>query len=141
MSIIYSAMVATSSITATTVGISPCESVAESTLAAGVARAILRDVIDRGWPVGEVLGSQSELMERYGVSRAVFREAVRLVENQQVASMRRGPGGGLVVTEPTVDAIIDAAVLYLHRVNSRLDEVFEARSWSSRSRRDWRRTG
>ena len=41
--------------------------------------------------------------------------------------MRRGPGGGLVVTEPTVDAIIDAAVLYLHRANTPLDEVFEAR--------------
>jgi DNA-binding FadR family transcriptional regulator len=96
-------------------------------LAASVARRILSDVVDRGWPVGEVLGSQAELIERYRVSRAVFREAVRLVENQQVATMRRGPGGGLVVTEPTVDAIIDAAVLYLHRANTRLTEVFEAR--------------
>jgi DNA-binding FadR family transcriptional regulator len=99
----------------------------DATLAASVARRILGDVVDRGWPVGEVLGSQAELIERYGVSRAVFREAVRLVENQQVATMRRGPGGGLVVTEPTVDAIIDAAVLYLHRANTRLTEVFEAR--------------
>ena len=32
-----------------------------------------------------------------------------------------------MVTEPTVDAIIDAAVLYLHRADTRLDEVFEAR--------------
>jgi len=99
----------------------------DSKMAATVARRILTDVVERGWPVGEVLGSQAELMERYGVSRAVFREAVRLVENQQVASMRRGPGGGLVVTEPTVDAIIDAAVLSLHRANTRLHEVFEAR--------------
>jgi DNA-binding FadR family transcriptional regulator len=105
----------------------PLPSDTESKLAATVARRILTDVVDRGWPVGEVLGSQAELIERYGVSRAVFREAVRLVENQQVAVMRRGPGGGLVVTEPTVDAIIDAAVLYLHRANTRLDEVFEAR--------------
>jgi DNA-binding FadR family transcriptional regulator len=96
-------------------------------LAAGVARRILGDVMERGWPVGQVLGSQAELIERYGVSRAVFREAVRLVENQQIAFMRRGPGGGLVVTEPTVDAIIDAAVLYLHRASTRLEEVFEAR--------------
>jgi len=81
----------------------------DAKLAASVARRILGDVVDRGWPVGQVLGSQAELIERYGVSRAVFREAVRLVENQQVATMRRGPGGGLVVTEPTVDAIIDAA--------------------------------
>ncbi len=98
-----------------------------SKLATTVSRHIVTDVIERGWPVGEVLGSESELIERYGVSRAVFREAVRLVENQQVARMRRGPGGGLVVTEPTVDAIIDAAVLYLHRVGATLDEVFEAR--------------
>ncbi len=110
-------------------GAAPLGAPNESTekLAAGVARRILTDVMDRGWPVGEVLGSQAELIERYGVSRAVFREAVRLVENQQIAFMRRGPGGGLVVTEPTVDAIIDAAVLYLHRANTRLEEVFEAR--------------
>ncbi len=98
-----------------------------SKLAATVAARILADVMAEDWPVGEVFGSEAELLERYGVSRAVFREAVRLVENQQVARMRRGPGGGLVVTEPTVDAIIDAAVLYFHRVDARLDEVFEAR--------------
>ncbi len=98
-----------------------------SKLAATTASRIVDDVAALGWPVGEVLGSESELLERYDVSRAVFREAVRLVEHQQVARMRRGPGGGLVVTEPTVEAIIDAAVVYLHRVDARLDEVFEAR--------------
>lgn len=80
-----------------------------------------------GWLVDEVLGSEAELLERYGVSRAVFREAVRLVEHQQVARTRRGPGGGLVVTEPTVDAVSEAVVLYLHRVDATLDEVVEAR--------------
>ncbi len=95
--------------------------------AARVADRIVEDVMALGWPVGEVLGSEAELLDRYEVSRAVFREAVRLVEHQQVARTRRGPGGGLVVTEPTVDAVIDAVVLYLHRVDARLDEVFEAR--------------
>jgi len=32
----------------------------------------LGDVIARGWPVGELLGSEAELLERYQVSRAVF---------------------------------------------------------------------
>lgn len=91
------------------------------------AGRIVDDVIALGWPVGAVLGSEAELLERYGVSRAVFREAVRLVEHQQVARMRRGPGGGLIVSEPSVDAIIDAAVVYLHRAGARLEEVFEAR--------------
>ena len=80
-----------------------------------------------GWPVGEVLGSEADLLERYHVSRAVFREAVRLLEHQQVARTRRGPGGGLVITEPTVGAVSDAVVLYLHRVDATLDEIFEAR--------------
>ena len=96
-------------------------------MAAATADRIVDDVIALGWPVGSVLGSEPELLDRYGVSRAVFREAVRLVEDQQVARMRRGPGGGLVVTEPSVDAIIDAAVVYLYRVDARLDEVWEAR--------------
>ncbi len=92
-----------------------------------VADRIVGDVMAMGWPVGTLLGAEADLLERYGVSRAVFREAVRLVESQQVARTRRGPGGGLVVTEPTVDAVIDAVVLYLYRVEARLDELFEAR--------------
>src|SRR5271165_1596112 len=95
--------------------------------AAKVADRIVEDVMGLGWPVGEVLGSETDLLERYHVSRAVFREAVRLVEHQQVARTRRGPGGGLVITEPTVGAVSDAVVLYLHRVDARLDELFEAR--------------
>ncbi len=95
--------------------------------AAKVADLIIEDVMDLGWPVGEVLGSEADLLERYRVSRAVFREAVRLVEHQQVARTRRGPGGGLVITEPTITAVIGAVVLYLHRVDARLDEIFEAR--------------
>jgi len=95
--------------------------------AAKLADGIVGDVIAIGWPVGDVLGSETALLERYEVSRAVFREAVRLVEHQQVARTRRGPGGGLVITEPTVDAVISAVVLYLYRLDARLDEVFEAR--------------
>ena len=83
--------------------------------------------MELGWPVGQVLGSEAELLERYEVSRAVFREAVRIVEQLQVARTRRGPGGGLVITEPTVSAVIDAVVLYLHRVDAPLNELFEAR--------------
>jgi DNA-binding FadR family transcriptional regulator len=96
-------------------------------LAASVADRIVDDVLAQGWPVGEVLGSEGELLERYGVSRAVFREAVRLVEHQQVARMRRGPGGGLVVCEPSVDSVIDAVVVYLYWLGARLDDVFGTR--------------
>ena len=95
--------------------------------AARVADQIVGDVMAMGWPVGGVLGSEADLLARYGVSRAVFREAVRLVENQRVARTRRGPGGGLVITEPTVAAVTSAVVLYLYRVGASRDELSGAR--------------
>lgn len=96
-------------------------------LAGRAAEQIVADVVELGWPVGHVLGSETELLERYGVSRAVLREAIRLVEHQHVARMRRGTGGGLVIEEPDIDAVIGPAVIYLLRIDATLDEVFDTR--------------
>ncbi|MCU1344762.1 MAG: GntR family transcriptional regulator [Acidimicrobiia bacterium] len=96
-------------------------------LAAAVADRIVRDISGLGWPVGEVLGSESELLERYGVSRAVFREAVRLVEHGQVARMRPGRGGGLIITAPSLESVIDAVAVYLFFERARVDHVAAAR--------------
>lgn len=56
-----------------------------------------REIIALGWPVGHLLGREAELLERWRVSRAVFREAVAIAEKQDLIEMRRGRGGGLVV--------------------------------------------
>ena len=97
-------------------------------MAASIADAIVADVIAQGWPEGQVLGSEPELLERYGVSRAVFREAVRLVEHKEVARMRRGPGGGLIVTTPSVESVTDAVAVFLFYVDADVEEVFELRA-------------
>ena len=82
-------------------------------LAEIVAGRIHEDIAARGWQVGMVLGSEADLLARYGVSRAVLREAVRLLEYHSVARMRRGPGGGLIVAEPEPQASVDTMALYL----------------------------
>jgi len=82
-------------------------------LAEVVADRIYQDIARQGWPVGAVLGSEAGLLAQYRVSRAVFREAVRLLEYHAVARMRRGPGGGLIVTQPEPQASIEAMALYL----------------------------
>src|SRR3546814_9023864 len=41
--------------------------------------------------------------------------------------MRRGPGGGLVVTVPTVESVMEAVAVYLFYVGAEVSEVFEAR--------------
>jgi DNA-binding FadR family transcriptional regulator len=96
-------------------------------LAARVARQIEQDVRLTGWPVGQVLGSENELRARYQVSRAVLREAIRLVEHHQVASMRRGPSGGLVVRAPDAGAATSAMVVYLEFVGTSVEHLLTAR--------------
>jgi DNA-binding FadR family transcriptional regulator len=82
-------------------------------LAEMLAATIGDEIAAAGWRVGSVLGTETALLERYGVSRAAFREAVRLLEYHSVAHMRRGPGGGLIVTKPHAEASIDTIALYL----------------------------
>lgn len=96
-------------------------------LASRVARLIEAEVIRRGWPVGEVLSSEPVLRERYGVSRTVLREAARLLEHHQVARMRRGPGGGLVICAPDAEPAIRAVVIYIEYVGAELRDVLHAR--------------
>lgn len=96
--------------------------------AEAVAAQIEADVIAAGWPVGAVLGSELRLAERYGVSRAVFREAARLVEHHQVARMRRGRNGGLVVVEPDASAVVEAVSIYLEYLRVGTRDLFEART-------------
>jgi DNA-binding FadR family transcriptional regulator len=97
-------------------------------LALGVAEELTQQIIDERWPVGRVMGSENELLERFNVSRAVLREAIRVLEHHEVATMRRGPGGGLAVKYPNSAAAVHATALNLDFLGAGPRDVFEARS-------------
>ncbi|ADJ48878.1 GntR family transcriptional regulator [Amycolatopsis mediterranei S699] len=97
------------------------------TLAARIAHRIEADVVRRGWPVGESLGSELDLREHFGVSRSVLREAVRLVEHHQVARMRRGPNGGLLVCAPDAGPATRSMVIYLEYIGTSVTDLLQAR--------------
>jgi len=85
-------------------------------LAERVAADIETQIIRNRWPTGHVIGSEAQLLESYGVSRAILREAIRILEHQSIAAMRKGPGGGLVVSEPSAAVVSRAiAVYFRHR--------------------------
>jgi DNA-binding FadR family transcriptional regulator len=97
-------------------------------LAEQTAEKIEMRIIEMDWPVGKVIGSEADLLAEYGVSRAALREAIRLLEHHNVAYMRRGPGGGLVVAEPDPDAMAHAAAVYLRYRKVNPPDLFETRT-------------
>jgi DNA-binding FadR family transcriptional regulator len=92
-----------------------------------VAAAIERRIVELGWPVGTVIGSEAELLERYQVSRPVMRQAAGILESHQVARMRRGPGGGLVVIAPSEASLATQVSLFLEYRSVDPAQVMEAR--------------
>ncbi|MGH3541569.1 MAG: FadR/GntR family transcriptional regulator [Mycobacterium sp.] len=92
-----------------------------------MARRIEADIIRRGWPIGQSLGSEQALQQRYRASRAVLREAVRLVEHHRVARMRRGPNGGLLVCEPDAAPATHAIIIYLEYLGTTIGDLLDAR--------------
>jgi DNA-binding FadR family transcriptional regulator len=92
-----------------------------------IAMHILADIVDRGWPVGELLGSEAKLMARHEASRAVIREAIRLLEFHQVVTTRRGPGGGVFVAAPSIDAVAEAMAVHLDFQGIDRQQLFEVR--------------
>jgi DNA-binding FadR family transcriptional regulator len=97
-------------------------------LAEQTAAKIELFIVEQGWPLGMVIGSEADLLAEYGVSRAVLREAVRLLEHDNVAHMRRGPGGGLVVAEPDAAVVTRVATLYLRYRKVSPGQLFGART-------------
>ena len=97
-------------------------------LAEVVAARIHDDIAADGWQVDSVLGSEADLLARYGISRSVLREAVRLLEYHSIARMRRGPGGGLIVAEPEPQASIDTMALFLEYQGVTADDLQTVRN-------------
>jgi len=97
-------------------------------LAEVVAAKIEREIIDRGWPVGHVLGSEAELIRRFEVSRAVVREAARLLEADMIARMKPGPNGGLIVIAPDPEGVAHTMALYLTYERVSVRQLLDMRS-------------
>jgi len=110
------------------IALSPVPGARDPKLAERIAAAIEADVLREGWPVGKLIGSEDQLAARYGVGRAVIREAIRLAEHRQVVRMRRGRGGGLAVVEPDVSAVTESLAIFLEYAQADIDDLIEART-------------
>ena len=92
-----------------------------------VADQIEQTIVGQRWEPGDLFGSEVQLIARYGVSRAVFREAVRLLEHHGLAEMRRGLHGGLFIRQPDPEPVAKAMAVYLDFEKAEPGQLDDAR--------------
>lgn len=90
-----------------------------------ISEQLMEEIKVRGWPVGQSVGTESELMKRFNASRATIIEAARQVEGHGVAAMRRGSGGGLYVLNSATTAVSRAIATFLELSSVSLAEQYE----------------
>lgn len=91
-----------------------------------VAAAIVRDIVPRNLSPGDTLPSEAAMLAHYRVSRASLREALRLLEVQELIRLKPGPGGGPIVTAVDPRHLAKITTLYLHLGGATYQELFEA---------------
>jgi DNA-binding FadR family transcriptional regulator len=78
-----------------------------------VAAEIRNGILDGSLRPGNRLPSESTLMSSFGVSRPSLREALRLLEAEELVDIRRGVHGGAVVRRPSALPALRAATAWL----------------------------
>jgi GntR family transcriptional regulator, transcriptional repressor for pyruvate dehydrogenase complex len=90
--------------------------------------AVLRRMLVRGEITeGTMLPPESELMERFGVSRPTLREAFRVLESESLIKVERGVRGGARVHRPRRETLARYAGLILEYEGVTLKDVYDAR--------------
>jgi GntR family transcriptional repressor for pyruvate dehydrogenase complex len=75
---------------------------------------------------GEFLGSELELVELLKVSRPTFRQAAKLVEQEQLLLIKRGVGGGFFSRQPSAAAVAHVAAVYLHVRDATIEDAIRS---------------
>ena len=72
------------------------------------------------------LGSEEQLMTALGVSRPTFRQAARLLEHEQLLTIKRGIGGGFFARAPSAEAVSRMAAIFLNAQGATMRQMTEA---------------
>jgi len=75
---------------------------------------------------GDFVGSEAELIEKLGVSRPTFRQVAKLLEQEQLLSIRRGVGGGFFAQRPSSRGVAHMAAIFLRSRGSTQGDAIRA---------------
>lgn len=92
-----------------------------------VANTLRRRIVNGELAIGERLPSEEELTEVFGIARTTLREALRILESQGLVEIRRGRGGGPVVTMPDEQTLARGMAVLLQLRHTTVGDLDEAR--------------
>src|SRR5829696_9213425 len=92
-----------------------------------VAERLRRQIVRGELKIGERLPPEEELTLTFGIARTTLREALRVLESQGLIAIRRGRGGGPVVTAPETAPLAQALAMSLQLQAATIGDLDEAR--------------
>jgi DNA-binding FadR family transcriptional regulator len=92
-----------------------------------VANSLRRKIVTRELQPDETLPPEFQLMAEMGVARTTVREALRILESEDLVSIRRGAGGGARVRTPAVPPVARYIGLLLQYEGATIEDVYRAR--------------
>jgi DNA-binding FadR family transcriptional regulator len=92
-----------------------------------VADRLRKQIVRGELREGESLPAEAALTEQFGISRPTLREAFRVLETEQLITVRRGARGGASVHAPSAAMVARYAGFYLEHDGASLADVLEAR--------------
>jgi DNA-binding FadR family transcriptional regulator len=92
-----------------------------------IATLYRRQIVRGELKPGDTLPSEQQLMAQFGVSRPTLREAFRILEAENLISVKRGSRGGARVTQPSLSVAARYVGLLLQVQGTTIADVYEAR--------------
>ena len=105
----------------------PNQKISNTRLAETLTRQLKDSIFSGQYQPGERIPSEHDLVESFGVSRVIVREAIRDLERSGMVQVKRGPKGGAVVQPMRHDAVTAIMRDMLQMGRARVSDLWEVR--------------
>lgn len=93
-----------------------------------IAQDIARYIVQERLEEGDNIGNELELQERYSVSRAILREAIRQLEPHGIIRTQSGFNGGIVVGTVNMEYTVELVHIFLRSTKIAMRHLWEVQS-------------